>query len=670
MTESVDQAPGLRLPLHSPGPTGFAGAIAHLTRRLAGIRADYFFVVTDAALMVVSWLLVRLLTADDFTSSWPMTWRLLLIAPGVHLLCNAAFGLYGVVWREAGIEEARRLLASGTVVTLLGSTMALTLTSPPWSLVTLGPVLATFMTGLGRFRSRLFAWQRHSPDSGAQRLVVVGAGRTGANLVRELLDNPALGAVPVAIVDDDPRLAGRGVNGVSVVGPLSMLPSLARTWDIDQIVLAVRSADNALVQRTAEAARLLAVPLKVVPAAHEWVTGTATVRQVRKPRIEDLLGRSQVETDLDAVRGLVEDRTVLLTGSGGSIGSEIARQVSELSPRLLVMLDHDETHLFDARQSIDPANRSRCVDALADIRDAELMRDVFARFRPDIVFHAAAHKHVPILEDHPLEGIATNVFGTKNILEAASAIGGVDRFVLISTDKAVSPVNVLGATKRVAEQLVSAHPALGGRYCAVRFGNVLGSRGSVVPTFERQIARGGPVTVTDPGMTRYFMSIVEAVQLVLQAAVLTNHKDLFVLEMGTPVRILELAKLMIRLAGFTEDEVPIVITGVRPGEKQAERLHGDAERVLASSHPSISRLLSPVPDTVELQRGLECLSVSVAKREQDEARRMLFALVASEAPSSRARPSDAAPVPQEPTALSWVPDRGSLVPVEGVAWSP
>ena len=660
MTETASNLRGAPLPAQ-PSTHGLDRVTAHVTRRLAALRADYTFVVTDAALMLIAWLLIRLLTADDFSSNWWVTWRILALAPGIHLLCNAAFGLYGVVWRQAGIEEARRLLASGTAVTMLGLAMALAFNWVPWSLVTLGPILATFMTGLSRFRSRLFAWQRRHPHTGARRVVVVGAGRTGANLVRELLDNPGLGAVPVALVDDDPRLVGRAVNGVPVVASLAALPSVARTWGIDQIVLAIRSADSALVQRTAEAARQLTVPFKVVPAAHEWVTGTATARQVRKPRIEDLLGRSQVETDLAAVRALIEGRTVLLTGAGGSIGTEIARQVAELSPRLLVMLDHDETHLFDARLSIEPANRSRCADVLADIRDTQLMREVFTRFRPEIVFHAAAHKHVPILEAHPLEGIATNVLGTKNLLDAAAAVGGVERFVLISTDKAVTPANVLGATKRVAEQMVSAQQAQGGCYCAVRFGNVLGSRGSVVPTFERQIGWGGPVTLTDPDMTRYFMSIVEAVQLVLQAAVLTNHNDLFLLEMGTPVRILDLAKLMIRLAGFTEDEVPIAIIGARPGEKQAERLSSESERILATSHPSIARVISTVPDLAELERGVRSLSASVANREPEEARRRLFELVRDEAAPSYAI--------REATALAQVADR-SQTSVEEVAWSP
>lgn len=639
-----------------------------LARQLLLLRADYTFVLTDAALMVVSYLLVYSIT-PGLTGP---PWGFLVLAPALHLLCNAAFGLYGLIWRQVGIEEARRLIAAGLAVTVLAAIAAALFGSIPLAIVVLGPVVATLLTGTSRFRSRLFAWQRRDRSDSGQRLVVVGAGRTGVNLVRDLLSNPRLGARPVAMVDDDPRLRGRVVTGVPVVCGLEQLPDFAADWQIDQLVLAVPSADKVLVQRASFAADRLNVPLKVVPSVHEFIAGVSPLEQVRKASIEDLLGRRQVETDLDGVRRLLAGKTVLLTGAGGSIGSEIARQVARFSPRSLVMLDHDETHLFDARLSIDARDRDHCVEVLADIRDAGLMREVFATHRPDVVFHAAAHKHVPILEQFPIEGIATNVFGTLNLLDAAAEFG-TDRFVLISTDKAVRPKNVLGATKWLAEQLLEIHSPTYGRYCAVRFGNVLGSRGSVVPTFERQIASGGPVTVTHPDMTRYFMSIVEAVQLVLQAAEFTDDNDLFVLEMGAPVRILDLARLMVRLSGHTEREVPIDVTGPRAGEKLAEELYAEGEHVVPTGHPSIARLVPSGDRGLPSMSALEELRLLVQQRQTVEARRLLFAL-ANPAPDASALSDASFPRPrvgsQTGSRMIAGPQPASPFAAKGVAWNP
>lgn len=644
-----------------------------MAARLAGMRADTTFVLTDAALLVAAYVMVYALSARRIEDLWGGAWRILLLASLIHVLCNTGFGLYGLIWRQVGIEEARRLIGAGLLMSVLCVAAGTRFDQIPLALVVLGPVVATLLIGTSRFRSRLFAFQRNAPSPAAQRVVVIGGGRTGVNLVRDLLANPQAGSVPIAIVDDDARLAGRNVNGVPVVCGLAELSAVARDWRVDQVVLAVPSANQELVQRAARSADGLRVPLKVVPAVHELIAGVSPLHQVRQTRVEDLLGRSQVETDLDAVECLIGGRTVLLTGAGGSIGSELARQIAALGPRQILMLDHDETHLFDASLSVDEKHRGACVEVLADIRDRDSVRGVFHEHRPDIVFHAAAHKHVPILERYPLEGIATNVFGTLNLLDAAAEFE-TDRFVLISTDKAVRARSVLGATKRVSERLLETHVHPHGRYCAVRFGNVLGSRGSVVPTFERQIAAGGPLTVTDPDMTRYFMSIVEAVQLVLQAAVFTDDNDLFMLEMGQPVKILDLARLMIRLSGHTEQEIPIAVTGARPGEKQCEELHAGSELLVPTAHPSIERLV-PKRRSEPLGEELEELRFLLEQKQAHDARELLFSIV-SRSDAEPAATQSRVPLPRvgshdkQPSGVGSMlaPELSSTV--RGKAWSP
>jgi FlaA1/EpsC-like NDP-sugar epimerase len=599
----------------------------HVAQRLVGLRADYTYAATDAVLMSASYLLVYLITIGTQNPSLGGLFRVAIVAPLVHLSCNVAFGLYGRVWQHAGIDEARRLIMAGAaaIVVLIVAAWALGRLSAP--IVVLGPTVATLITGTSRFRARLFAWHRGRRKHVGAPVVVVGAGRTGAAVVRDLLDNPQGGYAPIAIVDDDVRLHHKTIVGIPIIGKLDALPAFATATAISQIVLAVPSATPQLVQRTADMAEKVGVPLKIVPSVRELIAGVSPLRQVRKPRIEDLLGRTQVATDLTSVGRLIEGRTVLLTGAGGSIGSEIARQVSRFGPASLVLLDHDETHLHDASASIYGEMGVLPVQVLADIRDRTLMAQIFAAYRPDVAFHAAAHKHVPILERFPLEAIRTNVFGTLNVLDAAVA-SGVLHFVFISSDKAVRPKSVLGATKRFGELLIASHPRpAGGSYCSVRFGNVLGSRGSVVPTFERQIATGGPVTITDADMTRFFMSIPESVQLVLQAAVFTEGNDLFMLEMGNPVKIVDLARRMIRLAGYSEHEIGLEFVGTRAGEKLEEELHDLSEETLPTAHPSIARLDATTPNVARLQHGLHQLSALVKDSHDGAAKDLLFELV-------------------------------------------
>jgi FlaA1/EpsC-like NDP-sugar epimerase len=358
------------------------------------------------------------------------------------------------------------------------------------------------------------------------------------------------------------------------------------------------------------------VMLRVLPSVREIVGGRITARDIRDLRIEDLLGRQQVETDLEAVGGIIGGRRVLVTGAGGSIGTEIVRQVAEFSPAEMILLDHDETHLHDAVVGLSDAIPTRTV--LADVRDRDRVFDAFIRYRPELVFHAAAHKHVPILEVYPEEAVQTNVLGTAHVVDAAVATG-VQRFVLISTDKAVRPASVMGASKWFAEQIVRSAQGRGCVFCAVRFGNVVGSRGSVIPTFLQQIERGGPVTVTDPHMARFFMSIQEAVQLVLQATALSEGGEVLTLEMGMPVNILDLARRIIRLSGRVPDkDVKIEVVGQRPGEKLVEDIVDPDEEPVPTAYPGIAVSRPPLPHTPMLRSAIAELEALVRSGDRDD----------------------------------------------------
>jgi FlaA1/EpsC-like NDP-sugar epimerase len=458
---------------------------------------------------------------------------------------------------------------------------------------------------------------------------------------------PGAGLHPVGLVDPDPALHGRSLLDLRVAGGLDHIGSLTAATGANLAILAMSSPTAETVRQAALAAEEAGVTLKIVGGLAGRMKGNTGLRSVRDLEIDDLIGRAQVQTDLEAVGQMPAGRRVLTTGAGGSIGSEIARQVARRGPSLVVALDHDESHLHDMAASI--GSDGPVVQALVDIRDADAVQRVFDRHRPELVFHAAAHKHVPLLEDHPGEAVLTNVRGTANVLAAADAVG-VERFVFISTDKAVQPSSVMGASKRLGEQLVLSTAAPGATHAAVRFGNVLGSRGSVVPTFARQIAQGGPVTVTDARMTRYFMSIEEAVQLVLQAATLARGGDLFVLDMGEPVHILDLAHRMIHLAGLrVGDDIEVQVTGMRPGEKLVEELLADDEPTAPTAHPAISRIEPVLPDRHGVEYTALRLATLATELRDDDVRVALFQAV-------RAHSGAGAPGPD---GLSDLPSAGA-----------
>ena len=593
------------------------------------VRAAILFVVLDAIAVVIGYGLAEVTYFRDRAPSGyflPFV-GFLAVAVVVTILSNRFFGLYGRMWRHAGADEARQLLLSVactlTVLILfwpIGKALHIQLVPP--IVVVVGCMFSAAGMGVIRFHSRLFAWQRGSKRLGL-RVAVIGSRDAGAAAIREMLRSPGAGLVPVAVFDDDKAAHGLSLMGVPVVGGIDEIPKATGRYTIQQVLLTIPSPSPELVDRALRASERAGVSMKILPGVKDMIdepNHQAALRQAREPQIEDLLGRTPVPTDLESVRRSIEGHRVLVTGAGGSIGSEICRQVSSLGPAELVLLDHDETHLHDtAATLVGPAEQ-----CLVDIYDREAVFETFEQFRPEIVFHAAAHKHVPVLEEHPLEAAKTNVLGTLNVVDAAAA-AGTCRFVQISTDKAVHPSSVMGASKRLAEQTVLAHAPSGGAYCTVRFGNVLGSRGSVIPTFARQIAQGGPVTVTDPRMTRFFMSVEEAVQLVLQSSVLSQGGEIFMLEMGVPVKIIDLAERMIRLSGCQVGiDIPIEITGMRPGEKLNEVLSTPDEEVLGTSHPYINRLVPSRAPADVFAAELEELELATLRRDKEAVRTMLF----------------------------------------------
>ncbi len=600
----------------------------------ASIRRDAPLAAMDVCAVLPAYLGPLVLRFDGAVpdSYWRNFWEFIPVAAAVHLGANLAFGLYGQMWRYASVREARRVavagLAAGAVI--VGIVLLAGVPRPlPISVVGLGAVLSLLAFGAIRFQSRLLAFHRPAADREARRVLIVGAGDAGAMVLNDILHNPSLGLEAVGILDDDRRKASRSLHGVPILGRTEELPAFADRLDVDEVLLAIPSATGDLVRQVSALCEQGDVPLRVLPSVREIVGGRITARDIRDLQIEDLLGRQQVATDLEGLEAVLRGRRVLVTGAGGSIGSEIARQVSGFEPSELIVLDHDETLLHEAVLQLAGATASA---VLADVRDRDRMLEVLLARRPEIVFHAAAHKHVPLLEAFPGEAVLTNVFGTANVVDAAVA-AGVERFVLISTDKAVRPVSVMGATKWFAEQIVRSVHGRGTTFCAVRFGNVLGSRGSVIPTFLGQIAVGGPVTVTDASMTRYFMSIQEAVELVLQASALSQGGEVLTLEMGQPVSIPDLARRLIRLSGLVPGrDVPIEIIGARPGEKLIEDLVDPDDESVPSGHPGIVAARPAVPDRPTLRRAMAELELLMSEGRTEELADRLKALAADPRP--------------------------------------
>jgi FlaA1/EpsC-like NDP-sugar epimerase len=521
----------------------------------------------------------------------------------VQLVCLSLFHQFDGLLTYFSTPDLRRLLSACSVSTLVMIALRFTIgviIAPPRGVILIDLVLSVAAIGALRlsFRAlRHFVYAQTRPlPAKVRRIGVVGAGDCGAVLVKELLRSPWLGLQPVAFFDDNYR-RWCGIHGVPLVGRPERIEEFKNKLRLDEVVIAMPSASPRRTHEILQLVNKAGLSCRTVPSLDQLAAGRVTITNLRPLSIHDLLGRPQVEINHESVRAIIEGRTILVTGAGGSIGSELCRQILPHAPAALVILERSEPHLFVIEQELKThpsLNGTSLVPTIADISRPKRLQQIFHRFRPHVVFHAAAHKHVPLMELQPEEAIYNNIYATALLADIALEYA-TERFVFISSDKAVNPTNVMGATKRLGEVYMQAvarqHP--GTKLMAVRFGNVLGSSGSVVPTFARQIASGGPITVTHPEITRYFMTIPEAVSLVLQSSVFGNSGDIFVLDMGTPVRIADLARKMIALAGFRPDDVEIVFTGLRPGEKLYEELSQDVEAVVATPHPKIARLVSP-----------------------------------------------------------------------------
>jgi FlaA1/EpsC-like NDP-sugar epimerase len=574
--------------------------------------------VVDAALIALAWWLAFQLRFD---SGVPYIYdrlfdKTIWIVVPLELFVFVVFGFYNHWWRYVSIRDMWTVLR-GVVAASLVVLIVIYIVNPvpglrlPRSILVLDfLILLALVTGV-RLGARTLI-ERPGARGWVARgheVLVVGAGDAGQLILREMLKNPALEYTPIGLVDDDVRKKNIRIHGIRVVGTTDDLPHLLRDNKPDEVIIAIPSAAGETRQRIVNMCRDAGVPVKTLPAVHELIAGDLHLAgQLREVQVEDVLGREAVELDLASIAAYITGETVLVTGAGGSIGSELCRQIAALGAETLILVDHAETALVDMeRELVHERAFTTAVPVLADTKNRIKMRQLFERHRPTVVFHAAAYKHVPLMEANAVESVRNNVVSTRVLSEVASEFG-TKRFVLVSTDKAVNPKNVLGQTKALCEWIVAAAAAReqnGTRFISVRFGNVLGSSGSVIPLFERQIARGGPVTVTNPEMTRYFMTVPEAAQLIVQAGAMGESGDIFVLDMGTPVKIIDLARNMIRLSGKEPDrDIPIEFIGVRPGEKLHEELWGAGEDAVPTTHTKILRCASNPVDPAWLDDEL------------------------------------------------------------------
>lgn len=531
----------------------------------------------------------------------PFLLIVLLVKPVVFV----AFGMYRHYWAYASVRDMLAVVLATSAASLAAAAAVtvglLTHQLPEFSrsVLLIDWVLTLFAVGGLRLSIRV-VFDARAIDRGSvldprrgKRVLIVGAGQAGAIVVREMQKNPRLGIIPAGFLDDDPAKRGKRIHGLPVLGGVAQLSDILASVQIDEVIIAMPKAPGATVRAIAEQCHALEVKSRIVPGVFELLDNKLSVSRLRHVEISDLLRRRTIEGDPEIIRYL-QGRCVLITGAGGSIGLELCRQVAHAGPSMLVLLGHGENSIYEARGTLAAKFPTvRMMSVIADVRDGARIDRIFAGVRPSIVLHAAAHKHVPLMEENPEEAVTNNIIGTRNLVNA-SIQHGCERFVLISTDKAVAPSSIMGASKRVAEDIVRSAATRHGRaFVVVRFGNVLGSRGSVVPLFKQQIERGGPVTVTHPEMKRFFMTIPEAVDLVLQAGGLGNGGELFVLNMGAAVRIVDLATDLIKLSGFTESEVPIAFTGLRPGEKLEELLWEDGAIIEQTNHPDVLQVREP-----------------------------------------------------------------------------
>ncbi len=609
-------------------------------------RTSQFLI--DISVLMLAFVLA-MLVRFDWSVPQGIFRQLVIVLPYVVLLQYAflsGFGITRFSWRYISLRDAVRIFVAIASATAL--LVGLRFLSPQlvdrfplarYGIVPLGVLLGDFvlsfigLTGVRALRRMLgerWASKQHQREEAALApTLLVGAGQGGVLIAQEITRRPDLGILPVGFVDDDPVKQGAVIHGIKVQGTTRDLVRLAERHRAKQALITISNAPGTSIRRITESCKEAGLAVKIVPGAYEIVGGRVNLSRIREVAIEDLLRREQVRLDTESVASVVRGQPVLVTGAGGSIGSELCRQVAAYRPSRLVLVERAENNLFEIHSEL----RTRFADlevvpCVADITDVPRVTQVFREHRPMIVFHAAAHKHVPMMEWNPAEAVKNNILGTQVIADLADSLA-VERFVMVSTDKAVNPTSVMGATKRAAElyvQALSLHSAT--YFSTVRFGNVLGSAGSVIPIFRRQIQSGGPITVTHPDMTRYFMTIPEAAQLIMQAGALSEGGETFILDMGQPVRIIDLAHDLIRLSGFEPDkDIEVRFTGVRPGEKLFEELSTVAEGIERTTHPKIFTGSYDSPHLPGLRAQFDGLGALCRNADPEPIRRALAQLV-------------------------------------------
>jgi len=568
-----------------------------------------YMVLIDMALTIIAVLgayALRLELGALFFFYLPSAYWMILVSLLIKIPVYYLFGLYRRLWGYASTKELRLIIITVTSASVLVSVvMILLLTFKafngfPRSVLIIDWLLSIFLIGGTRFSIRLIADNVSTVSSStrskqSRRALIIGAGDAGALVVRELQKNPDLNLNPVGFLDDNPGKLKQQIHGIPVVGTLADIGKILEHRKIEEVIIAIPSSSGKVVRMIADVCRLRGIPFRTMPGIYELIGGKVSINRLREVDITDLLRRQPAHMQEDLIGQTLTNKRVMVTGAGGSIGRELCRQIARYEPSHLILLGHGENSIFESLLELQENSPALSLTpVIADVRDYQRIHHIFSLHKPDIVFHAAAHKHVPLMEMNVDEAIDNNVRGTLNVVRGCEE-NNIERLVMISTDKAIRPANIMGATKRFSEMIVlDAAARTGHAYCVVRFGNVLGSRGSVVPLFKHQIASGGPVTITHPDMKRYFMTIPEAVYLVLQAAGIGSNGETFVLNMGQQVRILDLAEDLIRLSGLEPGkDIEIVFTGIRPGEKLSEDLWEEGNQFEPTQHPDIYKFDDP-----------------------------------------------------------------------------
>lgn len=608
--------------------------MSKITTSLRLLKTRWAALAHDVIMIPIAWMLAYWIRYEIGEFPDHLLERALYLLPVVVLIQGSTFiyfGLYRGIWRFASLPDLSRIVKAVIVSTAMSAVAIFFLTrleAVPRSVFIIDAILLIFLLGGTRLSYRLLK-DHHLGKESAERVLVVGAGSAGEGLVRDLLRMRPAVYVPVAIVDDDPAKLGQEIHGIRVISDIDSLPGVAGQWDADLIMLALPSASSDQMRRIVELCEISDLPFRTLPKLQSLVSGKVSINEIREVQIEDLLGRAPVLLDRTEIDNRLTDKVVLVTGGGGSIGSELCRQITAVAIKRLIVLDQSEYNLYSIEKELQqglPDLQLNC--ELGDVCDQAGLEYLFKSYQPDVVFHAAAYKHVPMLENKVRVAVRNNIIGSWNVACLADKYNCSD-FVMVSTDKAVNPGNIMGASKRVAEIICQTMDERSTtRFITTRFGNVLGSAGSVVPLFRKQIQKGGPLTVTDKEISRYFMTISEACRLILQTTVMGDGGEIFVLEMGEPVKVLYLAEQMIRLSGKTPGEdIKIEFTGLRPGEKLHEELFHSDENLTDTSHEKVMLAMSRKTDWQTLIKTMDEFQQAVDEFDMAILKKLIFKLV-------------------------------------------